>query len=54
VLFDEVEAGAGLGLAECPRCDHRWTTPGKVASGARTPSRVAFVAASRLDRAAQA
>ena len=40
VRLDAVEHGGWLLLAECPRCDHRWTQPhGELAL--RAPARVA-------------
>jgi hypothetical protein len=40
VRTDAVEESGGLLLAECPRCDHRWTQPSREAL-ARAPMRVA-------------
>ena len=54
VRFDEVELGRTLKLAECPRCEHRWTTP--VATTQLEPARrrLAVVPKAAVDRAAQA
>ena len=38
VRSDEVASGVTLFLAECPRCEHRWTSPvpfGEVSAAAR-------------------
>ena len=43
VRSDAVENGGWLLLAECPRCDHRWTQPLGEAP-ARTPARVTALA----------
>ena len=40
VRTDAVEQGGLLLLAECPRCDHRWTQP-LTEAFARAPARVA-------------
>ena len=40
VRLDAVEHGGWLLLAECPRCDHRWTQPHRELA-LRAPVRVA-------------
>ena len=54
VQFDEVESGPRMKLAECPRCEHRWTTP--VATRRMVPNRrrLTMVRAASVDAAAQA
>ena len=54
VRLDEVDAGGVLHLAECPRCEHRWTAHAAIGRALARRGRVAFVPASRLDTAAQA
>ncbi len=54
VRVDEVEAAGRLHLAECPRCEHRWTSRAAIARTPAARGRVAFVHAARLDAAAQA
>lgn len=52
VRFDEVEFGRHMRLAECPRCEHRWTTPlatTRLTSGRR---RMVAVHAASVDAAA--
>jgi hypothetical protein len=54
VRFDEVEFGGRMKLAECPRCEHRWTTPIATTRLAPERLRMAVVARSSVDAAAQA
>jgi len=54
VRFDEVEAADVLHLAECPRCEHRWTSTAPIVRTHAPRGRVAFVRGARLDLAAQA
>jgi hypothetical protein len=45
VRTDAVEHGGWLLLAECPRCDHRWTQRvSEAPAPARAPARVAAAA----------
>jgi DNA polymerase III alpha subunit (gram-positive type) len=39
VVTDEVVDRGLVLLAECPRCEHRWTEPGSEAPPARVPLR---------------
>ena len=54
VHFDEVEFGRSMRLAECPRCEHRWTTPVATTRLAPARRRMVAVPASSVDAAAQA
>lgn len=59
VRFDEVEFGPRMKLAECPRCEHRWTTPVATTRLARARSlpaerRLAVVPGASVGRAARA
>jgi hypothetical protein len=54
VQFDEVEFGRTMRLAECPRCEHRWTTPIATTRLAPVRRRMVAVPVASVDAAAQA
>jgi len=54
VRLDEVELGPRMKLAECPRCEHRWTTPVATTRLAPERRRMAVVTRASVDAAAQA
>jgi ribosomal protein S27AE len=48
VRTDEVVDGSVLFLAECPRCDHRWTSPEPIAAHSTAARSIATIRFQRV------